>query len=291
MPDKKRFQCPYCQAIFAVKPLSRRFACPRCGHAFATVRLDGRRRGWIALPQVAWERAHSQVVRPFPGRGELHAAPAAKKPPVQPASQSAAGELPVPMGAARRRRQRRRVRRRLALPMALVGLAAALIVLLFYPHGAGRVEARGPSDLPVDANPSAAALVGTAGLRIETNPSAASVGVDGIDPGADPTPTLAGNAGLRIETNASTATPTPTPTPTATPTPLPPYLAQATAWQATLDQAAAASHATQTLVAANYAATQTALPPTLTAMAQDRQATATQIAVQATQKAAGPGAR
>jgi hypothetical protein len=68
-------------------------------------------------------------------------------------------------------------------------------------------------------------------------------------------------------------------------------LLQATAWQATLDQAAAASHATQTLVAGNYAATQAALPPTLTAMAQERQATATQIAVEATKKAAGPAAR
>jgi hypothetical protein len=78
-------------------------------------------------------------------------------------------------------------------------------------------------------------------------------------------------------TAAPTQTATPTPLPTATPTPtiLPPILIQATAWQATLDTAEGLSHATQTQAAAQYATTQTALPPILTANAVERENTAT----------------
>ena len=72
-----------------------------------------------------------------------------------------------------------------------------------------------------------------------------------------------------------TATPTLLPTATPTPTALPERLIQATAWQATLDQAAGFSHATQTQAAGQYAATQTALPAILTANAIERNATAT----------------
>ena len=72
-----------------------------------------------------------------------------------------------------------------------------------------------------------------------------------------------------------TATPTLLPTATPTPTALPKRLIQATAWQATLDQAAGFSHATQTQAAGQYAATQTALPAILTANAIERNATAT----------------
>jgi predicted RNA-binding Zn-ribbon protein involved in translation (DUF1610 family) len=256
MANKRRFQCPYCQAIFAVKALQKRFECPRCGHAFATVRLDGRERGWMALPQVAWERAHSQVVRPFPRRGELHAAPAADEGGVQSPPAGSASEA-ARTGAARLRRERRRKRKRLALPMALIAMAAVFMALLLYPPGAMGREA----------------------------------GVDGVDPyNASAAPTLAALPSAS-NTPVATATPTMIATPTATPTPLPPNLAQATAWQATLEQAAADSHATQTLVAGNYAATQTALPPTLTAMAQERQATATQKALEATKRAAGPATR
>jgi hypothetical protein len=76
-----------------------------------------------------------------------------------------------------------------------------------------------------------------------------------------------------------TATASPTPTATPTPTPLPAHLIQATAWQATLDQAAVFSHATQTQAAGQYSATQTALPPILTANALDRAATSTAAVV------------
>lgn len=82
-----------------------------------------------------------------------------------------------------------------------------------------------------------------------------------------PSPTLA------VPVPTATATFVPTTTPTATP--LPAHLIQATAWQATLEQAAVYSHATQTQAAGQYAATQTALPPILTANALDRAATAT----------------
>jgi hypothetical protein len=74
-------------------------------------------------------------------------------------------------------------------------------------------------------------------------------------------------------TQTATATLFPTASPTSTP--LPAGLIQATAWQATLDIAAGFSHATQTQAAGQYRATQTALPPILTANALDREATAT----------------
>jgi len=72
-----------------------------------------------------------------------------------------------------------------------------------------------------------------------------------------------------------TETPTSMPTATPTPTPLPPILIQATAWQATLDTALGYSRATQTQAAGQYAATQTSLPPVLTANALERSVTAT----------------
>jgi len=80
------------------------------------------------------------------------------------------------------------------------------------------------------------------------------------------------------EPQMPTATFYPSPTATQTATPLPPSLIQATAWQATLEQAAAFSYATQTQASGQYAATQTALPPILTANALERAATATAVA-------------
>jgi hypothetical protein len=59
---------------------------------------------------------------------------------------------------------------------------------------------------------------------------------------------------------------TPTPTQTATPTRISPRRATATAWQAIIDRAAATSYAIQTQNAAEYAATQTALPYTVSAL-------------------------
>lgn len=84
-----------------------------------------------------------------------------------------------------------------------------------------------------------------------------------------------------------TATPEPThtPTPTSTATPLPPELAAATAWQSHLEGALATSYAIQTQNAEKLAATQTALPPTLTVMAASRNATATQTLLAPTQTA------
>ena len=76
----------------------------------------------------------------------------------------------------------------------------------------------------------------------------------------------------------NTPTTTPTPIPTQTPTSLPQNLVTATAWQATLDQAIANSHAIQTQNVLKEAATQTALPPLLTSMAVDRMEGATQTA-------------
>jgi hypothetical protein len=71
---------------------------------------------------------------------------------------------------------------------------------------------------------------------------------------------------------APAITPSATPTQLPTATPLPESLLIATAWQATLDQASAYSYAIQTENAAMYAATGTALPPRLTAMAAERAA-------------------
>lgn len=268
--DKKRFQCPYCQAMFPVRLSQRRFECPRCGHGFAIARLGKHERGWIALPQMAWERAHSQVIRPFPKRGELRAAAPAEQRGERRRPEKVVSDTPVRMGAARLRRERRRKRKRMALPLVLISLTAVFLALLVYPH-AVRGQS-GPEQVGVVVNETARPITVVQAadqIATETGEQQAM---------ATPTPSQAPTA-------------TSTPTPTATATPLPAHLQQATAWQATLDQAVVASHATQTLVADNYEATQTALPPTLTAMAQERQATATQKAAEATARAAGPGAR
>lgn len=73
-------------------------------------------------------------------------------------------------------------------------------------------------------------------------------------------------------------TPTPSPTPPLMPTPLPPSLLQATTWQSTLDAAADYSHLQETANAVRFQATQTAISIRFTALANDRQATATQKA-------------
>ena len=78
-----------------------------------------------------------------------------------------------------------------------------------------------------------------------------------------------------LTTPIPTATATPAPTSAPTSTPLPAHLVQATAWQATLEMAASYSYATQTQAAGQYSATQTAIPPILTANALDRAATST----------------
>ena len=250
--------------MFPVTLSQRHFACPRCGHGFAIARLETHQRGWIALPQVAWEQAHSQVIRPFPKRGELRAAAPAESSGERRQPGSAIGGDPPPVGAARMRRERRRRRKRAALPLALIGLATVILALLVYPRGA--MGQSGPEE----------GGMGTSSWV--TNVAAAVADYPIQSATANPTPT-------------ETPTPAASATPTASATPLPARLQEATAWQATLEQAAADSHATQTLVAGNYAATQTALPPTLTAMAQERQATATQKAASATARAAGPSAR
>jgi hypothetical protein len=285
MANKTRFQCPYCKALFPVKLNQKRFQCPRCGHAFATVRLATHQRGWMALPQVAWERAHSQVIRPFPSRRDLRAAALAAGEPAYQHPENVPGSDQPPMGAARLRRERRHKRRRAALPLALISLAAVFVALLVYPRGA--MGQSGSDGLETNARRTAVFAPGVGAAR------------EGL-PVANPTGESSLTAGITGEgstpstpTIIPTETPTPmaTHTPTASATPLPAHLQQATAWQATVEQAAYDSHATQTLVAGNYAATQTALPPTLTAMAQQRQATATQKAAEATARAAGPGAR
>jgi hypothetical protein len=274
MPNKSRFQCPYCKALFPVKLNQKRFACPRCGHAFATVRLAIHQRGWIALPQVAWEQAHSQVIRPFPTRRDLRASALAAGSHASHPMPGGMGSDSPPQGAARLRRERRRKRRRAALPLALMGLAAVFLALMVYPRVV--LGQSGSDTQGADFSSSTAAEMQAE--KISLDEAAARQASPAYNPASTPT---------------STATPTPdaTSTPTATATPLPAHLLLATAWQATLEQAAADSHATQTLVAGNYAATQTALPPTLTAMAHSRQATATQKAADATARAAGPGAR
>jgi hypothetical protein len=268
--NKKRFQCPYCQAMFPVRLNQRRFECPRCGHGFSIARLGRHERGWMAVPQMAWERAHSQVIRPFPKRGELRAAAPADQRRENRQSTHATSVNPPVIGAARMRRERRLKRKRMALPMVLIGLTAVFLALLVYPHAVKGESTSEQVETAVSEMAKPITVV-QAAYPIATDTSAQPATMTPIP--------------------SQTPTTTATPTPTATATPLPAHLQQATAWQATLEQAAAASHATQTLVAGNYEATQTALPPILTAMAQERQATATQKAAKATARAAGPGAR
>ncbi len=100
---------------------------------------------------------------------------------------------------------------------------------------------------------------------------------------------LPAKTGLSPSPTPTATQPTPTPSPTFTPaptaTPLPPSLVTATAWQEVYQRALINSHATQTQAAGSYAATQTALPPLLTAMAEERAAAAVQKAALKTQAA------
>jgi hypothetical protein len=160
-------------------------------------------------------------------------------------------------GAARLRQKRRQSWRRWgAVPLGILALTVIGLALLFQPVAVmGQPSmAEAPASLPATVCPWP-----TRGLCYS------------------PTPT----------STATSFPPTPTPTftPSPTATPIPPSLVTATAWQEVLEQALSNSRATQTRAAGSYAATQTALPPLLTAMAQDRAATAVQKAALKTQAA------
>lgn len=248
-----RFDCPHCHASFTILWKTDRFCCSNCHQDFAVVNLGRGKRGWINIPNGqtlggAWSKAITQKIHRFgkPGLKRVRR------------KEAPAAEFP-PLGAARARRERRRTwnRRHSSTRAMFLGLFILVGAVLLFPF----VAKGSPAEMDI-----VQAEVADASLKTvlpTTTPSPTQIPM---------TPTL-------------TSTPAPTSTPLPTETPLPQRLVAATAWQATLDQATIYSHATQTQAVANYSATQTALPYTVTAAATERAATATQKAIAATQKA------
>jgi hypothetical protein len=178
--------------------------------------------------------------------------PLKKLPRWRPGDQMVPSPVVPRMGAARLRRQRRKAMRR---PVSLL-FGIMLLVL---------------AGLAVI---SPGAVQGRTNLPDEPDPTSLNTGAAARPPSAEtPTPT---------SSPAPTLTLTPTPSPSSTATSLTESQVIATVWQATVDQAASFSHATQTQVVEKLSATQTSLPPTLTVMAQDRDAIAAEKAFSAT---------
>jgi hypothetical protein len=251
-----RFTCTRCEITFPVILAGSRFTCPRCGSHFRLVQFE-KELGWIEEPEgPAWitspVRSMSENFFVRPGKPACAGLPEEFARPVS------------GIGLARARvfyrQQRARQNRRLIL------LLAALVLVVFFmllnparlltlvEHAA----AAGMALLPVETQTASAASL---------TPSPTTLPISTLLP--SPTPTSA-------HTPTPVPSATPTAVPTSTPTRLPDHLVQATEWQNTLDQAISKSAALQTQYAQSYSATLTSLPPTLTAMAIERQATVTE---------------
>ena len=247
MKRQFKFCCPNCKALFPVEARPKKFGCHHCGQTFTMVDLGKRGRGWISDQSHLTGPAVSQIIHPLK-----------KLPRWRPGDQM----IPPPevprMGAARLRRQRRRAMRR---PVSI--LSGILLVVLVGLALISPGVVQGHTNLPDE--------LASTSSKIQAD----------ISPARTATPT-------RLSSPAPTLTSTPTPTPTPSPTAISLTESQviATAWQATVEQAASFSHATQTQVIEKFSATQTSLPPTLTVMALDREAVATEKAFSATATAA-----
>lgn len=248
-----RFRCPHCHTSFTILWKTDRFCCSKCHQEFAVIKLGRGKRGWINISDGqtlggAWSRAATQEIHSF-GKSGLK----------RDRRKDAAAVDHQPLGAARARRERRRSRKRSSSSIRAVLLGVFILVgaVLLFPY----VAKGSPAEIEI--------------VQAEEG----NTSIETIITTTSPFPTQ------NSVTPSPTNTPEPTNTPTPTETPLPQRLVAATAWQATLDQATFYSHATQTQSVANYSATQTALPFTVTAAATERAATATQKAIAATQKA------
>jgi hypothetical protein len=248
-----RFQCPNCQESFTILWKTDQFCCSKCHQDFAVVDLSKGKRGWIYITDGqtlggAWNKAYAEEIHSFERSRLLRGH---RKNSLTADVQS--------LGAARARRERRKSRQERNIPVAVKFLGVFLLVgaVLLFPF----VAKGSPAEMEFAGAQDSITIMETTIQATSPLPTQIS---------ATPSPTN---------------TPTPTPTPSPTATPLPPGLVAATAWQATLDQATFYSHATQTVSVANYSATLTSLPYTVTAAATERAATATQKAIAATEKA------
>jgi len=248
-----RFHCPNCQASFTILWKTDQFCCSNCHQDFAVVALGRGKRGWIYITDGqtlggAWTRAFAEEIHSFEKSGLVRGH-----------RKDALTAEVRSLGAARTRRERRRSRPQRNIPAAVKFLGVFLLVgaVLLFPFVAK----------------------GSPGEMEFTKAEKSITSLETDIPTVSPLPS-------QISTTPShTNTPTPTLTPSPTASPLPQRLVAATAWRATLDQATFYSHATQTKSVANYSATQTSLPYTVTAAATERAATATQKAFAATEKA------
>ena len=248
-----RFQCPNCQESFTILWKTDQFCCSKCHQDFAVVDLCKGKRGWIYITDGqtlggAWNKAYAEEIHSFGRSRRLRGH----------GKNTLTADVPS-MGAARARRERRRSRQARNIPATVKFLGILLLVgaVLLFPF----VAKGSPGEMEF--------------AEVEGSLTTLEINI----PTASALPTQ-----ISV-TPSPTYTPAPTFTPSPTATPLPPGLVAATAWQATLDQATYYSHATQTVSVANYSATQTSLPYTVTAAATERAATATQKAIAATQKA------
>ncbi|HEX7973363.1 MAG TPA: hypothetical protein VF498_03065, partial [Anaerolineales bacterium] len=218
-----------------------RFTCPGC-HAACDVILDVEEfacpdcaRRFAILEQDGKKVWMARLLGPAWLAGSQEVRPFGRV-----TAASLAPGMPVTLGAARLRREKRRSG---SLRLLRSSLLVVVIALMFVSR----------------------ALL-TPSLAQGSSPSA--------DPGLQQPRSLAALAASPTPSPTARPTATASPTPTATSTPLPAELVSATAWSRTLAQAADTSHVTQTAVMKNYSATQTALPAIITALAQDRSATA-----------------
>lgn len=246
-----RFNCPRCNRSFPILFQEHRFACPECGSRY---HLLHSRHGFEWAPDLTGPAWQTQEIRPvsegfiFPEK-EIHLEGAN-------------------LGEARMRqiqRQSSRKSHRRTAALVLLSLILAIVYML----------------TPL-ASPVMQAIASSAENWLQ-NPEPPSEPPAYLSVLPTAAPTLIPTTARPSPTPTSTPVPaTPTLAPTSTPipsaTPLPLDLLIATAWQATVDQAVVESHTIQTANALQWSTTQTALPPILTALSEERALIATQTA-------------
>lgn len=237
------FHCPRCNTRFPVLLQDDQYSCPECGSSFRLLH-SGRGVAWVSNDQgPLWK---TSMVHPVSERFIL--------------KKKQGEQVDQAIGAAQARQLQRHYKKsqRRVVTLGFLLIALSLLVLatpLFNPLV--RAIASSAEDLFV--------------VSQAFTPQATQLPLATLPPPATATATPTATA-----LPPATSTPAPSLTPTATQ--LPPELVVATAWQATLDRAVVRSHAMQTANAIEYRATQTALPPILTAMAEERSVVATQTA-------------
>jgi hypothetical protein len=235
------FNCTNCGSPFPVVLEEDTFTCPHCDSRYQLTHVNHELCWMPAVSGPAWQ---TREIHPVTNQFSFYIAD---------------GEPESNLGLARTRRLRRQQRHARARSDRLALMSLFLIgFLLALPIVAPNIQmnALAAEILTGDRTPTSTGL--------SENMS------------ADPLADLAGQFVEPSPTSRPTQTATPTMTPTQTP--LPPIMVTATAWQDMFNNEVAESYARQTENAVEYFATQTALPPTLTVMAVEREIRTTETA-------------